>query len=333
MNTRIYYESDADPSVLRGRTIAVIGYGNQGQAHARNLRDSGFRVIVGQRPGGPGDALAREHGFEPVRSAEAARQADLVILALPDEAAPAVFNAELAAQLRPGQAVGFLHGFNIRFGLIRPPVDVDVIMIAPKGPGTLVREAFARGGGLACILAVHQDASGRAKAIALAWGAGIGGGRGGMFETTFAAECEADLFGEQVVLCGGMIELMNAAFETLVEAGCPEELAYLECVHEMKQIADLVYTAGLSGMRERISATAAYGGLTRGPRLISEQTKASMRAILEEIRSGRFAEEWMTDAAAGRARLRALAEAERGLALESAGRRVRDLIRNAWPKE
>ncbi|HKQ48051.1 MAG TPA: ketol-acid reductoisomerase [Phycisphaerae bacterium] len=328
----VYYEADADLSVLRSRTIAVLGYGSQGQAHAQNLRDAGLRVVVAQRPGGPNHALAIQHGFQPVAIPEATKFGDLLIFALPDEQMEEIFVGEVAPQLRAGQALGFIHGFAIRFGLITPPKDVDVIMIAPKGPGSLVREAFVRGGGLACILAVHQDATGSAKPLALAWGAGIGGGKGGMIETTFAAECESDLFGEQTVLCGGIIELMKAAYETLVAAGYPEEIAYLECIHEVKQIVDLQYAEGLAGMRRRISNTAAYGGLTRGPRLVGPQTRAELKAILGEVQSGRFATEWINECRSGKVRLTEMSRTESLHASETAGRRVREQVRNALPE-
>jgi ketol-acid reductoisomerase len=236
-----------------------------------------------------------------------------------------VFAEEIAPHLRPKQALGFLHGFGIRFGQVAPPPDVDVIMVAPKGPGTLVRQAFERGGGLACLLAIQQDATGAAMQTALAWGRGIGGGRGGMIETTFAAECEADLFGEQAVLCGGVIELMKAGFEVLVEAGFPEEVAYFECVHEVKQVVDLQYVGGLAHMRAKISNTAAYGGLTRGPRLVTSQTREEMRAILAEIQSGRFAEEWLEDCRQGKQRLGGLTHAEAEHPSEAPGRVVRSL--------
>ncbi len=321
----IFYERDADPNALHSRTTAVLGYGSQGQAHACNLRDSGHRVLVAQRPSGPNHALAIEHGFEPLTINAATQQADLLIMALPDEEMGRIYDAEIAPALRDGQALGFVHGFAVHFGTIAPPPDIDVIMIAPKGPGSLVRQSFERGGGLACILSVHQDATGDAKAVALAWGTGIGGGKGGMIETTFAAECEADLFGEQTVLCGGVIELMKAAFDTLVEAGFPEEVAYFECVHEVKQVVDLQYAAGLAAMRSRISNTAAYGGLTRGPRLVNEATRAEMRSILAEIRSGTFARQWLAECAAGKPRLTALESAEANHASEQAGRIVRAL--------
>ncbi len=329
----VYYEADADLATLRTRTLAVLGYGSQGQAHAQNLRDAGCKVIVAQRPGGPHHALAIQHGFKPASISDATKQADLLIFALPDERMGDIFAAEIAPHLRAGQALGFIHGFAIRFGLIVPSNNVDVVMIAPKGPGSLVRDAYVRGGGLACILAVHQDATGCAKQLALAWGAGIGGGKGGMIETSFAAECESDLFGEQTVLCGGIIELMKAAFDILIEAGYPEELAYFECIHEVKQIVDLQYAEGLTGMRRRISSTAAYGGLTRGPRLVRPDTKKEMKAILAEIQSSRFAREWIGECRAGRTRLKQLSESESSHPSEPAGRRVREIARNALPAQ
>jgi ketol-acid reductoisomerase len=271
-------------------------------------------------------------GFAPVEAPASAGAADLLILALPDETMAGVFERDLRPRLRQGAAIGFLHGFNLRFGCLAPPAGVDVVLVAPKGPGPLVREAFTRGGGLACMIAVHQDATGRAKDIALAWGAGIGGGRGGMMETTFAQECEADLFGEQAVLCGGAMELMKAAFDVLVEAGFPPEVAYFECIHELKQIVDMQYAAGLEGMRAKISRTAAYGGLTRGPRLVTEATRRELRAILGEIRSGQFAEEWLAECRAGKPRLRQLAEAEGGHASEEAGREARAMARPRPPR-
>ena len=331
MPLNVYYEADADPTILQSRTVAVLGYGSQGQAHAQNLRDAGCRVIVAQRPSGPNHALAIQHGFQPVSISEATKRADLLIFALPDEMMGDIFANEVAPHLRAGQALGFIHGFAIRFGVIAPPKNVDVIMIAPKGPGSLVREAYARGGGLACILAIHQDATGRAKDLALAWGAGIGGGKGGMIETTFAAECECDLFGEQTVLCGGIIELMKAAYDTLVEAGYPEEIAYFECIHEVKQIVDLQYAVGLAEMRRRISNTAAYGGLTRGLRLVGPEAKKEMKAILGEVQSGRFAKEWLEECRSGKARLKELSRSEAAHPSEAAGRRVREIARRAVP--
>lgn len=329
---QVYYDPDARRDVLADKTIAVLGYGSQGRAHALNLRDSGHRVIVAQRAGGTNHSLAIDDGFTPLSLEAATQQADLLILTLPDETAGPLFKSSIAQHLRPGQALGFVHGFNIRFEQIIAPANVDVLMVAPKGPGSLVRTAFQRGGGLACIIAVHQNATDRAKEIALAWGASIGGGKGGMIESTFAMECEADLFGEQAVLCGGIIELMKAAYDILIEAGFPPEVAYFECIHEVKQIVDLQYTAGLAGMLDRISNTAAYGGLTRGPRLVTDETRREMRAILAEVRSGQFAKEWLAECAAGKPRLKELATAERNHPSEAAGRSVRELARDAVPK-
>ena len=325
MSLKVYYEQDADPTALRDRVVAVLGYGSQGRAHALNLRDSGCRVVVAQRPGGRNHDLARDDGFDPTSIEDAVGRADLLIFTLPDEAMGDIYAKQVAPHLRDGQALGFVHGFAIRFGQIVPPPGVDVIMVAPKGPGSLVRSAFHRGGGLTCIVSVHQDATGHARRLALAWGAAIGGGKGGMIETTFAAECEADLFGEQTVLCGGVIELMKAAYEVLVEAGFPKEVAYFECVHEVKQVVDLQYAEGLAGMRRRISNTACYGGLTRGPRLVTERTRAEMRRILEEIRSGSFAEEWIADCRSGRKKLEALASAESQHPSEAAAAAVRSM--------
>ena len=324
----IYYENDADPAELRGKSIAVLGFGNQGHAHALNLRDSGHRVLVAQRAGSRNHAAAVDHGFEPISIPEAVRTADLVIFALPDEQMGRLFAADVAPHLRPAQALGFIHGFAVHFRAVVPPPHVDVIMIAPKGPGPLVRSAFQRGGGLAAILAIHQDATGRARQLALAWGAGIGAGKGGMIEATFAQECETDLFGEQTVLCGGVIELMKAAFDVLVEAGYPPELSYLECMHELKQIVDMQYTGGLAAVRSRISNTASFGGLTRGPRLVTDATRREMREILREIQSGQFAAEW-AEACRDAGRLSELEAAEGRHPSEAAGRRVREIVARA----
>ncbi len=325
----VYYEKDADPAALAGKTITVLGYGSQGRAHALNLRDSGHHVIVAQRPGGPNHTLAIKDGFQPVAIADATSQADLLIFALPDERMGDIFDEDVRPHLRAGRSLGFIHGFAVHFGFVDAPKHADVIMIAPKGPGPLVRDAFEHGGGLTCVLAVHQNATGRAKEIALAWGLGVGGGKGGMIETTFAAECEADLFGEQAVLCGGVIELMKAAFDVLIEAGFPEEVAYFECMHELKQITDMQYAAGLAVMRGRISGTACYGGLTRGPRLVDERVRGELRTMLREIQSGAFAREWIDECRAGKTRLDRLKAAEASHASEAAGKAVRSLASQA----
>lgn len=320
---------DRARAALRGMTVAVIGYGNQGHAHAMNLRDSGHRVLVGQRFDSPRFDAAQRDGFEPTSARDAAAAADLVILALPDESMPNAWSSEIAPALRPASAIGLIHGLNIRFGWIDPPPTHDVLMVAPKGPGRLVRSAFADGRGIPAMIAVHRNATGRARDLAVAWACGIGADRAAIIETTFAEECEADLFGEQAVLCGGVIELMKAGFETLVHAGYPPELAYFECVHEVRQIVDLVCDEGLAGMRRRISNTAEYGGLTRGPRIVSAEVRAAMRAVLDEIRSGRFAAEWRAEAERGMSTMAKLAEAEQASAVEAAGGIVRGWITGA----
>jgi len=321
----IYREDDADPAVLQKGRVAIIGYGNQGRAHALNLRDSGVVVVVGQRPGRSSDR-AKADGFEPKAVWEATAVADLVILTLPDESAASVFDEHIAPVLRSGQTLGFVHGFNIHFGFIKPPSDVDVVMIAPKGPGALLRSLYVEGKGLPALLAIHQDATGRAIKTALAWAAAIGSTRAGVIETTFATETETDLFGEQVVLCGGMTALTKAAFETLVEAGYEPEFAYLECVHELKQVVDLLYERGLTGMRDAVSNTAQYGDLTRGPRVITDATRQEMKRILDEIRSGAFAKEWINEYRTGGKNFKRLHNADADSLMERAGRNVRDLM-------
>ncbi len=316
---------------LAGKTAAVVGYGNQGRAHALNLRDSGLKVLAAQRPGGRGHRWATEDEFDIVPVEQAAKTADLLIMGLPDESASDVYRADIQPHLRPGQTLGFIHGFNIRFGFITPPDGVNCVMVAPKGPGTLVRSLFEEGKGLPALLAVERDATGDALAVALAWAAGIGATRSGVIETTFAAETEADLFGEQVILCGGVTSLMKAAFETLTEAGFAPELAYIECIHELKQIVDLIYTQGMADMRERISNTAAYGDVSRGPRIVDERVRASMKEILSEIQSGAFADEWIAEHRAGARKFRTLLDQDTNTPLESAGASVRKLM--PWLKK
>ncbi len=325
MALTIYREQDADLTLLSDAVVAIIGYGNQGRAHALNLRDSGIDVRVGQRAG-PGGDRAVADGFTPLALAEASAAADLIILTLPDESAAGIYAEHVGPHLRPGKALGFVHGFNIRFEFIAPPPEVDVVMVAPKGPGTLVRSLYESGRGLPALLAIHQNATGTAKATALAWAAGIGATRAGVVETTFASETETDLFGEQAVLCGGMTALTKAAFEVLVEAGYEPEFAYLECVHELKQVVDLLYERGLSAMRDRISNTAEYGDLTRGPRLVTDETRDEMRRMLGEIKSGAFAKEWIHEHRAGGRRFKELHDADVDSPYEQAGETVRSLM-------
>ena len=320
------YEKDAPLDALKGKTVAVIGFGSQGHAHSLNLRDSGIKVVVANRRDSANGRLAIEHGFEPVGVEEAVKAGDLVIITLPDEVQPEVYNKSIAPNLKAGKAIGCTHAFNIHFKTIVPPKDVDVLLIAPKGPGHLVRSEFERGGGVPCLLAIHQNAGGNARNIGLAWARGIGGARSGVIETTFKDECETDLFGEQAVLCGGLSALIKAGFETLIEAGYPPEMAYFECVHEVKLIVDLIYQGGLDYMRYSISNTAEYGDLTRGPRLINQQTKAEMKKILAEITSGQFAREWRQEYDAGLKNFKRLYEADHNHPVEVVGRRLRKMM-------
>jgi ketol-acid reductoisomerase len=295
-----YYEKDADATLIGSRKVAVIGYGSQGHAHARNLADSGVDVRVGLREGSGSWAKAEAAGLKVKTIAQAAGEADVVMMLLPDTEQKAVYDAEIADQLVDGDVLLFAHGFNIRFGLIRPPSGVDVAMVAPKGPGHLVRREFDAGGGVPALIAVAQDESGKARALALSYAHAIGATRAGVLETTFDEETETDLFGEQVVLCGGITSLVQAGWETLVEAGYQPEVAYFECLHELKLIVDLMYENGISGMRFSISDTAEYGDYTRGPRIVNDETKAEMKRILTEIQDGRFAEEWIAENRNGR---------------------------------
>lgn len=318
--SRVYHDDDVDLSVLEGRTIGVLGYGKQGRAQALNLRDSGCEVIVGARPG-PGREQAREDGWAPVELGDAAAGSDIVLLLVPDEVQAQVLGDALAPRLRAGQSLGFATGFALHFGLVEPPPELDVIMVAPKGPGKALREEYLRGWSLMAQVAAHQDASGRALGDALAVAKGLGCTRAGVLVTTCAEEAEADLFGEQAVLCGGMVELVRAGFETLVEAGYSPEAAYIECCHELRFIVDLVQQAGLEGLYRRISPTAGYGALTRGPRVVSEATRSAMREMLAEIRSGAFAREFL--AADVRGALQDAADREARHPLEVVGRRLR----------
>ena len=323
---KMLYEKDAPLDALKGKTVAILGFGSQGHAHAQNLRDSGINVVVAQREGTANFRLAVELGFKPMSIPDAIAQADLIIVTLPDEVQPGVYARLIAPNLKAGQTLGFTHGFNIHFKTILPPKDVNVIMVAPKGPGHLVRSEFVKGGGVPCLLAVHQDATRGAKKIALAWAKGIGGARSGLIVTTFKDECETDLFGEQVVLCGGLSSLLKAGFETLIEAGYPAEMAYFECCHEVKLITDLIYQGGLDYMRYSISNTAEYGDLTRGPRIITDKTKKEMKKILGEIQSGKFATEFRKEYEGGMKNFKRLYEKDKKHPLEVTGKKLRKMM-------
>ncbi|MEI7654240.1 MAG: ketol-acid reductoisomerase [Actinomycetota bacterium] len=324
--TTMYYEKDAHPELLQGKKIAVLGYGSQGHAHALNLKDSGFDVVVGLRLESSSVEKAEAAGLSVMSIADASAAADLIMILLPDTEQKRIYDSEIAPHLTAGKALFFAHGFNIRYGLITPPADVDVAMVAPKGPGHLVRRTFAEGGGVPALIAVHQDATGQAKGLALAYAHGVGGTRAGVLETTFTEETETDLFGEQAVLCGGVTALVRAGYETLVEAGYQPESAYFECLHELKLIVDLMYEQGITGMRYSISDTAEYGDLTRGSRVISAAVKAEMKEILNEIQDGRFAAEWIKENEIGRPRYRELKEAGRAHPIETVGAKLRDLM-------
>ena len=323
---KMMYEKDAPLDPLKGKTVAIIGFGSQGHAHGLNLRDSGVKVIVANRKDSANGRLAIENGFDPMPVADAVKQADLIIIGLPDEVQPEVWNASIAPNLKPGTAVGVTHGFNFHFKTIAAPAANDVLLVAPKGPGHLVRSEFEKGGGVPCLLAIHQNATGKARDIGLAWARGIGGARSGVIETTFKDECETDLFGEQAVLCGGISALIKAGFETLTEAGYPPEMAYFECVHEVKLIVDLIYQGGLDYMRFSISNTAEYGDLTRGPRLINDATKKEMKKILTEIQSGQFAREWRHEYETGMKNFKRLYEADNNHPVEVTGRKLRKMM-------
>jgi len=323
---RIYYAADADRSLLDGRKVAVIGYGSQGHAHALNLKESGVDVRVGLAETSRSADKARKAGLEVSTVAEAAAWADMIMVLIPDTAQKRVYEAEIAPNLADGDMLLFAHGFNIRFGRVSPPAGVDVTMVAPKGPGHLVRRTYVEGGGTPCLVAVEQDATGNALALALAYADAIGGTQAGVIETTFAEETETDLFGEQVVLCGGATSLVQAGFEVLTEAGYQPEVAYFECLHELKLIVDLMYEQGIAGMRYSISDTAEYGDLTRGPRIIDARTKDEMRAILGEIRSGQFADEWIAEDEAGREEFRNLEKKGHDHPIEAVGSKLREMM-------
>ena len=327
---KIYYDKDVKKGTLKNRTVCIMGYGSQGHAHANNLKESGVNVIVGVRKGGSFNK-AKKAGFDTYIPSEAAKKADIIMILLPDEDQGDTYRDEIAPNLKKGACIAFAHGFNIHFNQIVPPSDINVFMVAPKGPGHLVRAEYVRGSGVPCLIAIHQDPSKKTKAIALAYASAIGGGRAGIIETTFSEETETDLFGEQVVLCGGLTSLITAGYETLVEAGYAPEMAYFECLHETKLIVDLLYEGGISNMRYSISNTAQFGDITRGPRVITEETKKEMKKILDEIQSGEFAREWMLECKANKPVFNALTRRGEQHSIEKVGGKLRAMM--PWLKE
>lgn len=330
MAVTLYYEQDAELSVLKGKTIAIIGYGSQGHAHAQNLRDSGVNVVVGLREGKSFNK-AKEDGFEVLSVAEATKRADVVQILMPDETQASVYNSEIAPNLKKGAALLFAHGFNVHFGQIVPPADNDVLLVAPKSPGHMVRRTYEEGFGVPGLIAIHQDATGKAKEIGLAYAKGIGCTRAGVIETSFREETETDLFGEQAVLCGGVSALIKAGFETLTEAGYAPEMAYFECLHELKLIVDLIYEGGLATMRDSISNTAEYGDYVTGPRVVTEETKKAMKAVLSDIQQGKFARDFILENQSNRAFLTATRRNEANHPIEVVGKELRGLMH--WIKK
>jgi len=328
---KIYYEKDAKPAVLKKRKIAIIGYGSQGHAQAQNLRDSGFDVIVSELKGTANYKQALKDGFKPLTAAQAAKSADVIQILLPDQIQADVYCSDIDQYMKKGKALVFSHGFNIHFGQIVPPAEADVFMVAPKGPGHLVRRIYTEGGGVPCLIALQQDATGKAHELALAFACGIGAGRSGIIETTFAEETETDLFGEQVVLCGGLTELMRAGFDTLVEAGYQPEIAYFECLHEVKLIVDLIYEGGIANMRNSISDTAEYGDLVTGKRIINEQVRQEMKKVLSEIQDGSFARQWLLENKVGRPVYNARKRQDAEHMVEKVGAKLRKMM--TWMKK
>lgn len=327
---KVYYDKDAKKKVLKNKRIVVVGYGSQGHAHANNLRESGMDVTVAETKGANWEK-AQKAGFKVFTAAEAAKKADVIMMLVPDEYAADIYRTEIAPNIRKGTHLGFAHGFNIHFGQIVPPKDVNVFMVAPKGPGHLVRSEYLKGSGVPCLIAIYQNPSKNTKDVALAYASAIGGGRAGVIETTFREETETDLFGEQVVLCGGLTSLIMAGYETLVEAGYSPEMAYFECLHEVKLIVDLIYEGGISTMRYSISNTAQYGDITRGPRIITEKTKKEMKKILDEIQSGAFAREWILECRANKPVFNALTRRGEEHSIEKVGAKLRAMM--PWLKK
>ena len=328
---KVYYDKDANLSLIKGKKVTIVGYGSQGHAHANNLQDSGVKVTVGLRKGGASWDKAKKAGLQVKAVGEAVKGADVVMILLPDENHPQVYRDEVEPNIKKGAALAFAHGFNIHFGQIEPRADLDVIMVAPKGPGHLVRSTYIQGGGVPSLIAVHKDASKKARDIALSYAAAIGAARAGVIETTFREECETDLFGEQVVLCGGLTALIQAGFETLVEEGYAPEMAYFECLHEVKLIVDLIYEGGIANMRYSISNTAEYGDFTRGPRIINDKTRAEMKKILKDIQSGQFAREFILENRAGTPTLKAMRRLAAQHPLEQVGEKLRGMM--PWIKK
>lgn len=323
---KVYYDKDADISIIKGKKVAIIGYGSQGHAHALNLKESGVSVTVALREGSASAVKAKNSGLSVKNIPDAVKDADIVMILAPDEQHKKLYTESIEPNLKKGATLAVAHGFSVHFGFVQPRADLDVIMIAPKGPGHLVRSTFMQGGGVPCLIAIHKDVSGKARDTALSYASAIGGGRAGIIETTFKDECETDLFGEQAVLCGGASHLVQAGFETLVEAGYPPEMAYFECLHELKLIVDLMYEGGIANMRYSISNTAEYGDYTRGPRIVNEQTKAEMKKILKEIQSGQFAKEWMAENETGGKRFPEMRAQAAKHPIEEVGAKLRDMM-------
>jgi ketol-acid reductoisomerase len=328
---KVYYESDANLDVLKQKKIAILGYGSQGHAHAQNLRESGMQVIIAEVKGGEAWKNAEDAGFQVVEAAEAVKKSDVIMILLPDQIQKKVYDADVAPNLKDGDTLVFAHGFNIHYKQIVPPENINVMMIAPKSPGHLVRRTFVEGSGVPCLIAVYQDPSGQTKELALAWAKGIGGTRAGVIETSFKDETETDLFGEQAVLCGGSAELIKAGFDTLVEGGYPAELAYFECMHELKLIVDLYYEGGLSRMNYSVSDTAEYGGMSRGPKVITKKTRAAMKDILKDVQNGKFAKEWLAEYEKGQPNMRKLREETKEHPIEKIGSKLRGMM--SWVKK
>jgi ketol-acid reductoisomerase len=327
MSAKVYYDKDADLKYLKDKTVGVIGYGIQGRGQALNLRDSGINVLVSQRPGGPNFEIAKKDGFEPLDAAELSRRSDIIIILAQDPLQAEIYKTSVAPYLTKGKALAFSHGFNIHFKAIVPPKFVDVFMVAPKGPGSLVRRLYEEGKGVPCLFAIYQDASKQCRKIAMAYAKGLGGTRAGILETTFREETETDLFGEQTVLCGGMSALVLAGFETLVKAGYQPEIAYFECLHELKLITDMIYATGIQGMRKRVSDTAEYGDLTRGPRIVDKRTRESMKKVLKEIQKGKFATEFLTDYKKGKKNFEKLRHEHDKHQIEQVGAKLRGMMK------